>query len=109
MWSWWPQNAWHERSPPATTERPGGSETKYRVFGPTAGKAVVPESCFWSIWRMAESVTLGPGSGEVTVVVPTHRPRPILYGGASYSPSWSTYGLATINRKKSFRVVITLC
>ena len=58
---------------------------------------------------MAESVTLGAGSAEVTVAVPTQRPRPILYGGASYSPSWSMYGLATMNRKKSFRVVITLC
>src|SRR6266576_2534133 len=109
MWSWYPQNAWQERSPPATTDTPGGRKTKYTVFGPTAGKVVLPDNCCCSISRMVVSVTLGSGSGAVTVAVPTQRPRPILYGGASYSPSWSRYGLATMNRKNSLSVVITFC
>src|SRR2546430_9446576 len=70
------------RRPPRSTlfpyttlfRSPGGRKTKYTVFGPTAGKVVLPDNCCCSISRMVVSVTLGSGSGAVTVAVPEPEP-----------------------------------
>src|SRR5258708_1082556 len=64
----------------------GGRKTKERVSGVVAGSAPVEICCCKNVW-IAESSTVFPGAGVVSVMVPMSEPWAIFWPGTLYSAS----------------------